>query len=87
MQSFFLTQGGDYHVFLMELNYSINPIFTPIGATGHLVITDNGTNLSVGEMAKFCGENNIRLDLASVAHPQSNGQAERANQEIGRAHV
>ena len=33
-------------------------------------------------MAKFCGENNIRLDLASVAHPQSNGQAERANQEF-----
>ena len=48
----------------------------------HSIITDNGTNLSVGEMAKFCGENNIRLDLASVAHPQSNGQAERANQEL-----
>ena len=30
----------------------------------------------------FYGENNIRLDLASVAHPQSNGQAERANQEL-----
>ena len=47
----------------------------------HSIITDNGTNLSIREMAKFCGENNIRLDLASVAHPQSNGQAERANQE------
>ena len=33
-------------------------------------------------MAKFYGENNIRLDLASVAHPQSNGQAEGANQEL-----
>ena len=36
----------------------------------HSIITDNGTNLSVGEMAKFCGDNNIQLDLASVAHPQ-----------------
>ena len=34
----------------------------------HSFITDNGANLSVGEMAKFFGENNIRLDLASVAH-------------------
>ena len=53
-----------------------------IWAVTHSIITDNGTNLSVGEMAKFSGENNIRLDLASVAHPQSNGQAERANQEL-----
>ncbi|XP_051212846.1 uncharacterized protein [Lolium perenne] len=33
-------------------------------------------------MADFCEENGIRLDLASVAHPESNGQAERANQSI-----
>ena len=50
----------------------------------HNIITDNGTNLSIGEMTKFCGDNNIQLDLASVAHPQSNGQAERANQELLR---
>ena len=48
----------------------------------HSIITDNGTNLSEGEMQKFCELNHIRLDLASVAHPQSNGQAERANQEL-----
>ena len=48
----------------------------------HSIIIDNGTNLSVGEMAKFCGADNIRLDLTSVAHPQSNGQAECANQEL-----
>src|SRR4051812_16104509 len=33
-------------------------------------------------MAEFCEEHHIRLDLASVAHPESNGQAERANQSI-----
>jgi transposase InsO family protein len=45
----------------------------------HSIITDNDTNFAKGEMADFCKENGIRLDLASVAHPKSNGQAERAN--------
>ena len=48
----------------------------------HSIITDNGTNLSKGAMEEFCRRENIRLDVSSVAHPQSNGQAERANQEI-----
>jgi transposase InsO family protein len=48
----------------------------------HSIITDNGTNFAKGEMADFCEEKGIRLDLASVAHPESNGQAERANQSI-----
>ena len=48
----------------------------------HSIITDNGTNMSLGEVEKFCGNNNIRLDVASVAHPQANGQVERANQEL-----
>ena len=48
----------------------------------HSIITDNGTNLSKGKMEDFCQREHIRLDLASVAHPQSNGQAEQANQEI-----
>ena len=50
----------------------------------HNIITDNGSNLSEGEMQHFCGREYIRLDLASVAHPQSNGQVERANQELLR---
>ena len=50
----------------------------------HSIITDNGTNLYQGEMEEFCQRENIRLDVSSVAHPQSNGQAERANQEILR---
>jgi transposase InsO family protein len=48
----------------------------------HSIITDNGSNFFVGDMAKFCREKGIRLDISSVAHPQSNGQAERANQMV-----
>ena len=50
----------------------------------HSIITDNGTNLSKGAMEEFCQREHIRLDVSLVAHPQSNGQAERANQEILR---
>ena len=50
----------------------------------HSIITNNGTNLSKGVMKDFCQHEHIRLDVSLVAHPQSNGQAERANQEILR---
>ena len=45
----------------------------------HSIITDNGTNFAKGALARFCTTQGIRLDLASVAHPLSNGQVERAN--------
>ena len=45
----------------------------------HSIITDNGTNFAEGPFPRFCQQKNIRLNLASVAHPQSNGQVERAN--------
>jgi hypothetical protein len=45
----------------------------------HSIITDNGTNFAVGAFARFCEEKNIRLDVASVAHPEANGQVERSN--------
>ena len=45
----------------------------------HSIITDNGTNFAQGELKDYCYDLGIRLDLASVAHPQSNGQVERAN--------
>ncbi|XP_020191717.1 uncharacterized protein [Aegilops tauschii subsp. strangulata] len=41
------------------------------------IITDNGTNFAKDVL--YCSISGIRLDLASVAHPQSNGQVERAN--------
>ena len=45
----------------------------------HSIITNNGSNFSLGEVEAYCWDKGIRLDLASVAHPQSNGQVERAN--------
>ena len=43
------------------------------------IITDNGTNFAKGTLAQYCSVSGIHLDLASVAHLQSNGQVERAN--------
>ena len=43
------------------------------------IITENGTNFAKGALARLCATQDIRLDLASVAHLQSNGQVERAN--------
>ena len=34
---------------------------------------NNGTNFAKGALAQYCSVSGIRLDLASVAHPQSNG--------------
>ena len=45
----------------------------------HSIITDNGTNFAKGALEQYCSVSIIRLDLASVAHPQSNGQVERSN--------
>src|SRR4051812_4017224 len=45
----------------------------------NIIITDNSTNFAKGVLARYASEYGIRLDLASVAHPQSNGQVERAN--------
>src|ERR1041385_236593 len=45
----------------------------------HSIITDNGTNFAKGALARFASQQGIRLDVAFVAPPQSNGQAERAN--------
>jgi hypothetical protein len=43
------------------------------------IITNNGTHFAQGVFAEFYGQKGIQLDLASVAHPQSNGQVEKAN--------
>jgi hypothetical protein len=55
-----------------------NDIITRYGVP-HSIITDNRTNFAKGVFAEYCGQKGIRLDLASVAHPQSNGQVEKAN--------
>ena len=33
----------------------------------------------MGELAEFCEEQGTRLDIASAAHPQANGQVEITN--------
>ena len=48
----------------------------------HSIITDNGTNFAIGELYKFCSGSKIWIDVASVAHPQSNGQVEHTNDII-----
>ncbi|MBI0385374.1 transposase family protein, partial [Streptomyces albiflaviniger] len=45
----------------------------------HSIITDNGSNFAQGELTEYCEEEGICLDLAFVAHPQSNRQVERTN--------
>jgi hypothetical protein len=55
-----------------------NEIIVRYGAL-HIIITDNGTNFGNGVFTEYCGQTGIRLDLASVAHPKSNGQVEKAN--------
>jgi hypothetical protein len=45
----------------------------------HSIITYNGTNFAKGIFADFYSQKGIWLDLALVAHPQSNGQVEKAN--------
>ena len=43
------------------------------------IITDNGTQFTAREFTSFCESKGIKINYASVAHPQSNGQVERAN--------
>jgi hypothetical protein len=46
----------------------VNDILVRFGIP-HSIITDNGSNLSQGEVEEYWHHNGIRLDLASVAHP------------------
>jgi transposase InsO family protein len=45
----------------------------------HSIITDNGTNFTSKEFKNYCVSMGIKLNFAFVAHPQTNGQAEKAN--------
>jgi transposase InsO family protein len=43
------------------------------------IITDNGTNFMSGEFQDLAKNLGIKLKYASVSHPKSNGQVEKAN--------
>jgi transposase InsO family protein len=46
------------------------------------IITDNGSQFTGKMFLEFCDKFHIRIDWAAVAHPQTNGQVERANNMI-----
>ena len=46
------------------------------------IITDNSMHITRNKFFEFCNDFNIRVDWAAVAHPQTNGQVERANGKI-----
>jgi transposase InsO family protein len=45
----------------------------------HNIITDNGRNFTSKEFKNYCESLGIKLKFASVAHPKTNGQVEKAN--------
>jgi transposase InsO family protein len=48
------------------------------------IITDNGTQFKSQFFQEYYKDHGIQLCFASMAHPRSNGQVERANVEILR---
>jgi hypothetical protein len=46
------------------------------------IITDNGTQFTAREFIGFCDDVGIKVNYASVSHPQSNGQVKRSNSMI-----
>jgi hypothetical protein len=45
----------------------------------HSIIIDNGTNFTSKEFKSYCDSMGSKLKFASVAHPKTNGQVEKAN--------
>jgi transposase InsO family protein len=43
------------------------------------IITDKGSQFTGRKFLEFCDKHHIRVDRVAVAHPQTNGQVERAN--------
>jgi transposase InsO family protein len=43
------------------------------------IIMDNGTQFTAREFKDFCADSGIKVNHASVSHPQSNGQVECSN--------
>src|SRR5207237_5667525 len=56
-------------------------IFTRFGVANR-IITDNGTQFTSAAFVEFCEEMGSKICYASPAHPQSNGQVERANAAV-----
>ena len=48
----------------------------------NIIMSDNGTQFTSDQFRFYCGSLGAQICYASVAHPRSNGQAERANAEV-----
>jgi transposase InsO family protein len=46
------------------------------------IIIDNDTQFTVREFKDFCADSSIKINYASVSHPQSNDEVERSNDMI-----
>jgi transposase InsO family protein len=46
------------------------------------IITYNGSQFTSGLFREYSASVGIKIFFASVAHPRTNGQAERANAEV-----
>jgi transposase InsO family protein len=46
------------------------------------IIKDNDSNFTSNEFGSYCEELGIQLNFASVAHPQTNGLAEKGNKLV-----
>jgi IS30 family transposase len=56
----------------------IKEIMYKFGVPNNIII-DNGTQFTMREFKDFCAHSGIKINYASVSHPQSNGQVERSN--------
>jgi transposase InsO family protein len=59
----------------------IKSIFCRFGVPNR-IITDNGSQFTSRVFQEYCEDLSIQIYYASVTHPKSNGQVERANAEI-----
>jgi transposase InsO family protein len=59
----------------------IKEIFNRFGVPNN-IITDNETQFTAREFKDICVDSGIKINYASVSHPQSNGQVEHSNDMI-----
>jgi hypothetical protein len=74
---------GGYRFLFIAIDKFLKSIVCRFGVPIR-IITDNGTQFKSWLFQEYCEGIGTQLCFASVAHPRSNGQSERANAEILR---
>jgi transposase InsO family protein len=80
------SNGGFTHIFVAVDKFTkwikvvefIKEIMYMFGKANN-IITDNRTQFTAREFKDFCAGSGIKINYASVSHPQSNGQVELSN--------